>query len=138
MTNPRYKAFDDETCGSAYFNECNCSERELDIRDVIKKNQATKKRREKRRNKKKEEEEKKQITIANGEELASTAAGDKASIADVTITDKDEVAEKGADKGRVRIKKMRVGNRRKESNSGSESKSKSRSRGGKSESGSED
>ena len=137
MTNPRYKAFDDETCGSAYFNECNCSERELDIRDVIKKNQATKKRREKRRNKKKEEEEKKQITIANGEELASTAAGDKASV-DVTISDKDEVVDKSAEKGRAREKKMRGANRRKESNSGSESKSKSRSRGGKSESGSED
>ncbi len=49
VTNPRYKCFDDETCGSAYFDNCNCSEGELDIRELIKKNQATKKRRERRR-----------------------------------------------------------------------------------------
>lgn len=38
VTNPRYKFFDDETCGSALFNECNYSEKELDIREMIKKN----------------------------------------------------------------------------------------------------
>lgn len=59
VTNPRYKYFDDETCGSAYFNDCNVSERELDIREAIKKYEASKKRRERRRLKKKEEEEKK-------------------------------------------------------------------------------
>lgn len=56
VTNPRYKYFDEETCGSAYFNECAVSERELDIREVIKKNEATKKRRLQRKRKRKEEE----------------------------------------------------------------------------------
>ncbi len=57
VTNPRYKYFDDETCGSAYFNDCNCSEREIDIRDMIKKNETSKKRREKRRLKKKDDDD---------------------------------------------------------------------------------
>lgn len=37
VTNPRYKCFDEETCGSAYFNDCNASEKEIDIRETIKK-----------------------------------------------------------------------------------------------------
>ena len=57
VTNPRYKYFDDETCGSAYFNDCNCSEKELDIREMIKKNESTKKRRERRRRIRKDNEE---------------------------------------------------------------------------------
>ena len=39
MTNPKYKHMDEETCGSAYFNEYNVSERELDIRETIKNNE---------------------------------------------------------------------------------------------------
>jgi hypothetical protein len=37
VTNPKYKYFDEETCGSAYFNDCNASERELDVRETFKK-----------------------------------------------------------------------------------------------------
>ena len=59
VTNPRYKYFDEETCGSAYFNECNVSEKELDIREVIKKSEQTKKRRERRKKKRKEDDDKK-------------------------------------------------------------------------------
>lgn len=40
VTNPKYKYFDEETCGSALFNDFNASERELNIRDTIKKRQA--------------------------------------------------------------------------------------------------
>ena len=37
VTNPKYKYFDEETCGSAYFNDCNASEKEIYIRDTFKK-----------------------------------------------------------------------------------------------------
>jgi|LauGreDrversion4_2_1035121.scaffolds.fasta_scaffold219299_1 hypothetical protein len=33
VTNPKYKYFDEETCGSAYFNDCNASEGEIDVRE---------------------------------------------------------------------------------------------------------
>jgi hypothetical protein len=33
VTNPKYKYFDEETCGSAYFNDCNASEQEIDVRE---------------------------------------------------------------------------------------------------------
>lgn len=37
VTNPKYKYLDDETCGSAYFNDCNASDNEIDIRNTFKK-----------------------------------------------------------------------------------------------------
>lgn len=39
VTNPKYKFFDEETCGSAYFNEYNASEREIDVRETLKRQQ---------------------------------------------------------------------------------------------------
>ena len=36
VTNPKFKFFDEETCGSAYFNDCNASEREIDVRETLK------------------------------------------------------------------------------------------------------
>jgi uncharacterized membrane-anchored protein YjiN (DUF445 family) len=57
VTNMRYKYFDEETCGSAYFNDCNIDEKEIEIRDMIKRNQATKFRREKRKIKRQFDEE---------------------------------------------------------------------------------
>lgn len=59
VTNPKYKYLDEETCGSAYFEDGNMSERETEIRDIIKKSEANKQRMEKRKKKKQEEDQKK-------------------------------------------------------------------------------
>lgn len=85
MTHPRYKYFDEETCGSAYFNECNASERELDIREMIKKHETTKKRRERRKKKRKEDEEKKLLSNNNTSDEEEKKATEK--------PEKDEKAE---------------------------------------------
>lgn len=113
VTNPRYKFFDDETCGSAYFNDCNCSERELDIRDMIKKNEQTKKRRERRRLRKKEEQEnKKQNSEGEGKDDES----------EKNKTDGDDDNENTEEDGLKRRSR-----RRKEDESESKSKSRARS-----------
>ncbi|CDW90925.1 pas pac domain protein [Stylonychia lemnae] len=119
VTNPRYQCFDNETCGSALFNDCNCSEKELDIREIIKKNQATKKRREKRRKLKKDEEDKKQDGPEN-QQMDKDKNGDPLKKQDTLDKENPD------DKSKTKVKRMR--GKRKESNSGSESKSKSRSR----------
>lgn len=52
VTNPKYKAFDIESCGSAFFKNLEYHNEEIDIRDMIKKVESRKQRREKRRKKK--------------------------------------------------------------------------------------
>jgi hypothetical protein len=49
VTNPKFKAFDIESCGSNYFKDWEFSNDELDIRDMIKKVESRKQRRERRR-----------------------------------------------------------------------------------------
>ena len=51
ITNPKFKEFDAESCGSAYFKDWEFTNEELDIRDLIKKAELRKKRQEKRKRK---------------------------------------------------------------------------------------
>jgi hypothetical protein len=51
VTNPKYKRFDEETCGSAYLNSWDPGKDELNIRAIIRKCENRKLRKEKKRRK---------------------------------------------------------------------------------------
>ena len=128
VTNPRYKYFDEETCGSAYFNDCNASDKELEIRDTIKRNQNTKKRREQRKKRRIKEEEDKKENPDEDEEKTPKDEDKEKKEGEEEAENNEEEDDDDEDKSKKKRKKKKKGNSESDSKSKSRSRSRSRSR----------